>query len=218
MRNFFSSLFGMSNEETSNAQPTVAASQPIEPVAQSAVSESYPSEIQEGSAASGSKPEYNPGVVTINLRTGRPIDAIYWYIKNDNEQLGYTDAIRLHNIEAMEEGVNRIKNGLKTLFDQVNTKYQERVLKQETIVKTFRMLAYSVSESEAQSVLDQLKLHIQEVERFRKDLESNADNVRNMTDTYKKGFKQGMLDIMGGGIHKVAPTSASSSENAIIEG
>lgn len=218
MKNFISRLFGLSNEVSSNAQPTIALSQPIESEVQTTESESHSSENQENSSVSISQPEHKPGVITVNLQTGRPIDAIYLYIKQDNEQLGYNDAIRLHNMKAMEEGVARIKNRLKTLFDQVNMKYQGRVLKQKNIVKTYHDMCYLDSENEAQSILDQLNYHIQEIERLRKDLESNSENVKNMTETYEKGFKQGMLDIMGGGIHTVAPTSATSSEIAVIEG
>ncbi|MBP5526671.1 MAG: hypothetical protein J6Y11_13900 [Paludibacteraceae bacterium] len=208
----FSRIFGLSNEDSSNAHPTMADSMPETTVPQPTMADST---LEENADASASA--YTPGVIKVNLQTGRPIDAIYLYIKQDNTELGYNDAIRLHNIDAMDEGVTRIKNGLKTLLDQVNMKYQDRVLKQETIVKTCKRLCYSDSESEAQSILDQLNSHIKKVEQLRKDLEEGADNVRNMTDTYEKGFKQGMLDIMGGGIHAVAPTSASS-DIAIIEG
>ena len=89
----------------------------------------------------------------------------------------------------------------------------------KNVVKTYKEMGYLNSESEAQYILDQLNYHIQEVERLRKDLEAGSDNVKNMTETYEKGFKQGMLDIMGGGIHAVAPSSPSSStEFAVIEG
>lgn len=219
MRDFISRLFGKSNEDSSNAQSTMVEIPAIARESQATNSDSQSAEDLVVNAPKASKSTYRPGVVTVDLHTGRPIDAIYLFIKQDNEQLGYNDAIRLHNMKAMEEGVDRIKNHLKTLFDQVNMKYQGRVLKQKNIVKTYHDMCYFDSESEAQSVLDQLNYHIQEVERLRKDLETGSDNVKNMTETYEKGFKQGMLDIMGGGIHAVAPTSASSStEFAVIEG
>lgn len=218
MRDFFSRLFGKSNEDSSNAKSTMAEIPSIATEIQTTNAESQAAEDQVINDIPTSKSTYRPGAVTVDLHTGRPIDAIYLYIKQDNEQLGYNDAIRLHNMKAMEEGVDRIKNHLKTLFDQVNMKYQGRVLKQKNIVKTYHDMCYFDSESEAQSVLDQLNYHIQEVERLRKDLETGSDNVKNMTETYEKGFKQGMLDIMGGEIHAVAPTSATSSDIAVIEG
>lgn len=215
MGNFFSRFFGLSNEESSSAQPSMADSMPETTVPQPSEADSKTEDNDGASHA----PLYTPGVVTVNLQTGRPIDAIYLYLKQDNEQLGYNDAIRLHNMTAMEEGVKRIKNHLKTLLDQVNMKYQGRVLKQKNVVKTYKEMKYLNSESEAQYILDQLNYHIQEIERLRKDLETGSDNVKNMTETYEKGFKQGMLDIMGGGIHAVAPSSPSSStEFAVIEG
>ncbi len=219
MRDFFSKLFGKSNEDSSNAQSGMAEIPSIATEIQTTNAESQAADDQVINDIPASKSTYRPGVVTVDLHTGRPIDAIYLYIKQDNEQLGYNDAIRLHNMTAMEEGVKRIKNHLKTLLDQVNMKYQGRVLKQKNVVKTYKEMGYLNSESEAQYILDQLNYHIQEIERLRKDLETGSDNVKNMTETYEKGFKQGMLDIMGGGIHAVAPSSPSSStEFAVIEG
>lgn len=210
MTNFFNMLFGKNKSQSANAeiQPVVTEPQPT-------MAESQSVEDKEELTHT---PSVTPGVVTVNLQTGRPIDAIYLYIKQDNESLGYNDAIHLHNMKAMEEGVARIKNKLRTLLDQVNMKYKNKILKQQSTVKMYHDMCYSDSERDAQYLLDQLNFHIQEVERLRKDLESNADNVRHMIETYEKGFKQGMLDINGGGLHSVAPISSPSSDKILIEG
>lgn len=207
MPNFFTKLFGFGND---------AKVQPVASDVESTKENTETSAVPE--MPSVQHTDYKPGVVTINLHTGRPIDAIYLYIKQDNEQLGYNDAIRFHNLQAMTEGVTRIKNKLKTLFDQVNMKYQDKATKLRRDVKTYTDMFYLESAAESQEQLDRVLYHIQEIERLRKDLESNAENVRTMIETYEKGFKHGMLDIMGGGIHSVAPTDASSNDFAVIEG
>ena len=206
MPNFFTKLFGRNNPEEKVQES------PATPVVETPV-------VKTAEEPRSEEP-YKPGVVKIDLHTGRPIDAIYLYIKQDNEALGYNDAIRLHNLRALSEGKERIKNKLKTLFDQVSMKYQDKILKQETNVKTYKAMGYLESEQEAQSVLDRLKYHLSEIERLRNDLENDAENVRTMIETYEKGFSQGMLDIMGGQIGTVAPQPENSKidDLAIVEG
>ena len=81
-------------------------------------------EIKKEDFVDDSEPEPESIYVTIKYGTGMPIDAIYAYIKDDYEQMGYDDAMCNADIQYKESKKEIIINKLKVLFEQVRLRYK----------------------------------------------------------------------------------------------
>lgn len=143
-----------------------------------------------------SKPlENNPIKIrqVIDIRTNKPIDAVYVYIKTDYEERGYNDAITLSDVSYMNKGVSKITNELRVLFKQVRLKYDEALKDVENKIALYESMFMASSLKDAQAKMDLIKSHLDELTQLEKDLDSNAPSMQNMIDSYQRGFMTGIM-------------------------
>lgn len=139
--------------------------------------------------------EHNPIKIrqVIDIRTNKPIDAVYVYIKTDYEQRGYNDAITLSDVAYMNKGINKITNELRVLFKQVRLKYDEALKDVENKIALYESMFMASSLKDAQAKLDLIKSHLNELTQLEKDLDDNAPSMQNMIDSYQRGFMTGIM-------------------------
>lgn len=129
----------------------------------------------------------------IDIRTNKPIDAVYVYIKTDYEERGYNDAITLSDVSYMNKGVSKITNELRVLFKQVRLKYDEALKDVENKIALYESMFMTSSLKDAQAKMDLIKSHLDELTQLEKDLDSNAPSMQNMIDSYQRGFMTGIM-------------------------
>lgn len=150
----------------------------------------------------------------IDVMSNKPIDAAYIYIRTDYYNRGYNDAIILADVQFMQKGIDKIKNELRVLFQQIRLKYEDAARECENKIKLYETLFMSTSQQGEQSRLALIKSHLAVLDKMGNDLDSGAPSMQNMIDTYTRGFMTGIM-AKNGVVNTplTAPLASSTPDN-----
>ena len=149
-------------------------------------------EIKKEDFVDDSEPEPESIYVTIKYGTGMPIDAIYAYIKDDYEQMGYDDAMCNADIQYKESKKEIIINKLKVLFEQVRLRYKGDIRDIEVYIDTVEAQGITSTASTLKARKETFNEHLRKIDEMKESLVKREKNMLNMVASYQRGFLKGV--------------------------
>ena len=143
--------------------------------------------------ANEEKPVSN--IVTITYGTGKPIDLIYNFLKDDYESKGYDDALTNPDTSYKEMNKLMIRSSLEVKFKQVHRKYEDdlRTIDFHIISRKEAGLIELVKELETKKEI--LLQHIKELNTMEQDFINEAPYMMGMFFSYERGFLRGLAAL-----------------------
>lgn len=149
-------------------------------------------EIKKEDFVDDSEPEPESIYVTIKYGTGMPIDAIYAYIKDDYEQMGYDDAMCNADIQYKESKKEIIINKLKVLFEQVRLRYKGDIRDIEVYIDTVEAQGITSTASTLKARKETFNEHLRKIDEMEESLDKGEKKMLNMVASYERGFLKGV--------------------------
>ncbi len=143
-------------------------------------------------------------IITIEYGTGYPIDVIYAYIRQDNCQKGYDDAMVNPDISYLEIGKQLINDKLKSLFDQITVKYKDEIRELDTMIRINETMGLTTTALHLQTRKEIYARHLAEIEAMKKGLTAGDEQFQLMIKSYEKGFKTGIAAKSADLLHKLS--------------
>lgn len=168
-------------------QPTI----PVEPEVNKEVTSNLP-EIKREDFVDDSEPESDSNFVTIKYGTGMPIDAIYAYIKDDYEQMGYDDAMCNADIQYKESKKEIIINKLKVLFEQVRLRYKGDIRDIDVLIDTVEAQGVTTTARTLKARKETFNEHLRKIDEMEEALDKGEKKMLNMVASYERGFLKGV--------------------------
>lgn len=140
-------------------------------------------------AQTNSKP--SDDIITINYGTGMPIDVIYDFIKRDNEQSGYNDALVNSAADYCIAREKIILNTLNQLFDQVLLRYRFEIRQLEVKIENATALFAITTAANYNAQKGIYEDHMAKITDMKAKVAANAPEMMVMIDTYRRGFTKG---------------------------
>ena len=149
-------------------------------------------EIKKEDFVDDSEPEPESNYVTIKYGTGMPIDAIYAYVKDDYEQMGYDDAMCNADIQYKESKKEIIINKLKVLFEQVRLRYKGDIRDIEVYIDTVEAQGITSTASTLKARKETFNEHLRKIDEMEESLDKGEKKMLNMVASYERGFLKGV--------------------------
>lgn len=149
-------------------------------------------EIKKEDFVDDSEPEPESNYVTIKYGTGMPIDAIYAYVKDDYEQMGYDDAMCNADIQYKESKKEIIINKLKVLFEQVRLRYKGDIRDIDVYIDTVEAQGITSTASTLKARKETFNEHLRKIDEMEESLDKGEKKMLNMVASYERGFLKGV--------------------------
>lgn len=149
-------------------------------------------EIKREDFVDDSEPEPASNYVTIKYGTGMPIDAIYAYIKDDYEQMGYDDAMCNADIQYKESKKEIIINKLKVLFEQVRLCYEGDIRDIDVCIDTVEAQGITSTARTLKARKETFNEHLRKIDEMEESLDKGERKMLNMVASYERGFLKGV--------------------------
>lgn len=163
---------------------------PVEVTEQQPTEELKP-EINEEDFIDNSNPDGND-IYTITYGTGFAIDAIYAFLRKDNEQKGFDDAMVNPENSYKEAGVSLIENELRQLFEQVRLRYRNdlRILQVQIDNMEKQGLPHQAANLYARK--ETYEEHMKKIGEMETKVQQKESSVMSPIYSYERGFLKGL--------------------------
>ncbi len=163
--------------------------------------------VPPGCTQSGTGSEKGDDIISIEYGTRMPIDVIYHFINQDNEVIGYQDALANADASYCKAKEAILLNQLKNLFQRVMLRYRDEIRKIDVRIENDRALFALTSAGMWEVRKKTCEDHVAEIEKMREKFEANAPEMMIMVDSYHRGFLKGcaaqVADFMSGTSQKI---------------
>ena len=149
-------------------------------------------EIKREDFVDDSDPNQENNIITIRYGTGLPIDAIYAYIEEDYEQIGYDDAMCNTDITYKESKKTIIKNGLKRLFEQIRLRYKSDIRDIDVQIDAVEAQGLTYSSESLKARKETFIEHMNTMDKMEASLDREESQMLSMINSYERGFLKGL--------------------------
>ena len=143
--------------------------------------------------ANEEKPVNN--VVTITYGTGKAIDLIYNFLKDDYESKGYDDALTNPDSSYKEMNKAMIKSSLEVKFKQVRRRYQDDLRTIDFHINSRKEAGLIELVKELETKKEILLQHVKELNTMEQDFINEAPYMMGMLFSYERGFLRGLAAL-----------------------
>ena len=134
-------------------------------------------------------------IVTITYGTGKPIDLIYNFLKDDYESKGYDDALTNPDTSYKEMNKSMIKSSLEIKFKQVHRKYEDDLRTIDFHINSRKEAGLVELVKELETKKEILLQHVQELNTMEQDFINEAPYMMGMLFSYERGFLRGLAAL-----------------------
>ena len=141
-----------------------------------------------------SDPQKN-GIITITYGSGKPIDLIYSFLKEDFEAKGYDDALSNPDLSYREKNKLIIKSSLEIKFRQVRLKYNDILRDIDFHISSRKEAGLVDLVRELETKRETLERHLEELNKMEQDFIEGKPYMIGMLLSYDKGFGRGLAAL-----------------------
>ena len=134
-------------------------------------------------------------IVTITYGTGKPIDLIYNFLKDDYESKGYDDALTNPDTSYKEMNKSMIKSSLEIKFKQVHRKYEDNLRTIDFHINSRKEAGLIELVKELETKKEILLQHVKELNTMEQDFINEAPYMMGMLFSYERGFLRGLAAL-----------------------
>ena len=134
-------------------------------------------------------------VVTITYGTGKAIDLIYNFLKDDYESKGYDDALTNPDSSYKEMNKAMIKSSLEVKFKQVRRRYEDDLRTIDFHINSRKEAGLIELVKELETKKEILLQHVKELNTMEKDFMDEAPYMMGMLYSYERGFLRGLAAL-----------------------
>ena len=143
--------------------------------------------------ANEEKPVNN--IVTITYGTGKAIDLIYNFLKDDYESKGYDDALTNPDSSYKEMNKAMIKSSLEVKFKQVRRRYEDDLRTIDFHINSRKEAGLIELVKELETKKEILLQHVKELNTMEQDFMNGAPYMMGMLFSYERGFLRGLAAL-----------------------
>ena len=143
--------------------------------------------------ANEEKPVNN--IVTITYGTGKAIDLIYNFLKDDYESKGYDDALTNPDSSYKEMNKAMIKSSLEVKFKQVRRRYEDDLRTIDFHINSRKEAGLIELVKELETKKEILLQHVKELNTMEQDFLNEAPYMMGMLFSYERGFLRGLAAL-----------------------
>mgnify|MGYP006391486755 FL=1 len=134
-------------------------------------------------------------MITISYGTGKPIDLIYKFLKDDYESKGYDDALSNPDTSYREMNKSMIKSSLEVKFKQVHRKYEDDLRTIDFHINSRKEAGLVELVKELETKKEILLQHVKELNTMEQDFINEAPYMMGMLFSYERGFLRGLAAL-----------------------
>ena len=134
-------------------------------------------------------------IVSITYGTGKPIDLIYNFLKDDYESKGYDDALTNPDTSYKEMNKSMIKSSLEIKFKQVHRKYEDDLRTIDFHINSRKEAGLVELVKELETKKEILLQHVKELNTMEQDFINEAPYMMGMLFSYERGFLRGLAAL-----------------------
>ena len=134
-------------------------------------------------------------IVTITYGTGKPIDLIYNFLKDDYECKGYDDALTNPDTSYKEMNKSMIKSSLEIKFKQVHRKYEDDLRTIDFHINSRKEAGLVELVKELETKKEILLQHVTELNTMEQDFINEVPYMMGMLFSYERGFLRGLAAL-----------------------
>lgn len=134
-------------------------------------------------------------VITITYGTGKAIDLIYNFLKDDYESKGYDDALTNPDTSYKEMNKSMIKSSLEVKFKQVRRRYEDDLHTIDFHIHSRKEAGLIELVKELETKKEILLQHVKELNTMEKDFIDEAPYMMGMLYSYERGFLRGLAAL-----------------------
>ena len=127
-------------------------------------------------------------IVTITYGTGKAIDLIYNFLKDDYESKGYDDALTNPDSSYKEMNKAMIKSSLEVKFKQVRRRYEDDLRTIDFHINSRKEAGLIELVKELETKKEILLQHVKELNTMEQDFLNEAPYMMGMLFSYERGF------------------------------
>ncbi len=133
--------------------------------------------------------------ITIAYGTGRPIDLIYNFLRDDYESKGYDDALTNPDTSYKEMNKSMIKSALEVKFKQVQRRYEDDLKKIDFHINSRKEAGLVELVKELETKKEILLQHVNELNTMERDFIGEKPYMMGMLYSYERGFVRGLAAL-----------------------
>lgn len=133
--------------------------------------------------------------ITITYGTGKAIDLIYNFLKDDYESKGYDDALTNPDSSYKEMNKSMIKSSLEVKFKQVRRRYEDDLRTIDFHINSRKEAGLIELVKELETKKEILLQHVKELNTMEQDFMNEAPYMMGMIFSYERGFLRGMAAL-----------------------
>ena len=133
--------------------------------------------------------------ITITYGTGKAIDLIYNFLKDDYESKGYDDALTNPDSSYKEMNKAMIKSSLEVKFKQVRRRYEDDLRTIDFHINSRKEAGLIELVKELETKKEILLQHVKELNTMEKDFMDEAPYMMGMLYSYERGFLRGLAAL-----------------------
>ena len=133
--------------------------------------------------------------ITITYSTGKAIDLIYSFLKDDYETKGYDDALTNPDSSYKEMNKAMIKSSLEVKFKQVRRRYEDDLRTIDFHINSRKEAGLIELVKELETKKEILLQHIKELNTMEQDFMDEAPYMMGMLFSYERGFLRGLAAL-----------------------
>ena len=134
-------------------------------------------------------------VVTITYGTGKAIDLIYNFLKDDYESKGYDDALTNPDSSYKEMNKAMIKSSLEVKFKQVRRRYDDDLHTIDFHINSRKEAGLIELVKELETKKEILLQHVKELNTMEQDFMNETPYMMGMLYSYERGFLRGLAAL-----------------------
>ena len=134
-------------------------------------------------------------IVTITYGTGKAIDLIYNFLKDDYESKGYDDALTNPDSSYKEMNKAMIKSSLEVKFKQVRRRYEDDLRTIDFHINSRKEAGLIELVKELETKKEILLQHVKELNTMEQDFMNEAPYMMGMLFSYERGFLRGLAAL-----------------------
>lgn len=134
-------------------------------------------------------------IVTITYGTGKAIDLIYNFLKDDYESKGYDDALTNPDSSYKEMNKAMIKSSLEVKFKQVRRRYEDDLRTIDFHINSRKEAGLIELVKELETKKEILLQHVKELNTMEQDFLNEAPYMMGMLFSYERGFLRGLAAL-----------------------
>ena len=134
-------------------------------------------------------------IVTITYGTGKPIDLIYNFLKDDYESKGYDDSLTNPDTSYKEMNKSMIRSSLEIKFKQVHRKYEDDLRTIDFHINSRKEAGLVELVKELETKKEILLQHVKELNTMEQDFINEAPYMMGMLFSYERGFLRGLAAL-----------------------